>query len=163
MTVLAAVRPGPSLHVDLDAVAANTRLFAARTPGALMAVVKADGFGHGAAAVARTALAHGASWLGVTSVDEALALRADGLRAPVLSWLNPVDADFVAGDRRGRRPRRPEPRPPGSGEPQRRSAPACTSTSTRAWPATARRRPTGRRCAGRPGGRSGQVWCGSSA
>lgn len=98
MSALLATRApaGARLHVDLDAVAANTRLFADRTPGALMAVVKADGFGHGAAAVARTALAHGASWLGVTSVEEALALRGDGLRAPVLSWLNPVDADFVS-------------------------------------------------------------------
>ena len=94
MTILLA--PAACLTVDLDAVAANTRLFAARTPGALMAVVKADGFGHGAAAVARTALAHGASWLGVTSIEEALALRAHGLGAPVLSWLNPIDADFSA-------------------------------------------------------------------
>jgi alanine racemase len=84
------------LSVDLDAVAANTTLLAARTPGALMAVVKADGFGHGAAGVARAALSHGASWLGVTSVEEALALRAAGLTAPVLSWLNAVDADFTA-------------------------------------------------------------------
>jgi len=98
MTALLATRApaGARLEVDLAAVAANTRLLSARTPGALMAVVKADGFGHGAAGVARTALAHGASWLGVTSIDEALALRSAGLRAPVLSWLNPVDADFVA-------------------------------------------------------------------
>jgi alanine racemase len=87
-------RHGPSLAVDLGAVAANTRLLAARTDGALMAVVKADGFGHGAVDVGRTALANGASWLGVTSIDEALPLRDAGLRAPVLSWLNPVDADF---------------------------------------------------------------------
>ena len=59
-----------------------------------MAVVKADGFGHGAVDVARTALAHGASWLGVTSLDEAFALREAGLRAPVLSWLNAPGADF---------------------------------------------------------------------
>jgi len=85
----------PGLSVDLDAVAANTRLLASRTPGALMAVVKADGFGHGAVAVARTALAHGASWLGTTSTTEALALRAAGLGAPVLSWLNPVEADWA--------------------------------------------------------------------
>jgi alanine racemase len=98
MTAALATRApvGARLSVDLGAVADNTRLLAARTPGALMAVVKADGFGHGAAGVARTALAHGASWLGVTSIDEALALRAADLRAPVLSWLNPVDADFVA-------------------------------------------------------------------
>lgn len=92
--VLPRATASPRLDIDLDAVAANTRLFAARTAGALMAVVKADGFGHGAAPVARTALANGASWLGVTSVDEAIALRRAGLAAPTLSWLNPVDGDF---------------------------------------------------------------------
>lgn len=86
---------GPRLEVDLAAVAANTRLFATRTAAELMAVVKADGFGHGAADVARTALAYGATSLGVTSVDEALDLRAAGLTAPVLSWLNPVDAAYA--------------------------------------------------------------------
>jgi alanine racemase len=86
----------PLLEVDLTAVAANTRTFAARTPGALMAVVKADGFGHGGRDVAVTALRHGASWLGVTSIAEALALREAELQAPVLSWLNPVEADHGA-------------------------------------------------------------------
>jgi alanine racemase len=85
---------GPRLDIDLAAVADNTRLLAGRASGELMAVVKADGFGHGAVDVARTALAHGATWLGVTSVEEALPLRAAGLRAPMLSWLNAVDADF---------------------------------------------------------------------
>ncbi|MCR6031396.1 alanine racemase [Nocardioides sp. zg-579] len=86
----------PVLEVDLAAVGANTRLLADRAGGALMAVVKADGFGHGAVDVARTALAHGATWLGVTALAEALPLRAAGLRAPVLSWLNPVGADWAA-------------------------------------------------------------------
>ena len=98
-TSMATARPaavGPELTVDLKAVAANSRLFAARAAGELMAVVKADGFGHGALAVARTALANGATWLGVTSIEEALPLRAAGLQAPILSWLNPVDADFGA-------------------------------------------------------------------
>ncbi|MAS56391.1 alanine racemase [Nocardioides sp.] len=89
-------RTGPILQVDLGAVAANTRTFATRTTGAVMAVVKADGFGHGAPAAAATALAHGASWLGVTSIGEGLALRDAGLHAPVLSWLNPVEADYAA-------------------------------------------------------------------
>jgi alanine racemase len=87
--------------VDPAAIAANTRLIASRTDAALMAVVKADGFGHGAESVARTALAHGASWLGVTSLAEALPLRAAGLAAPLLSWLNPVESDWgsaVAAD-----------------------------------------------------------------
>ena len=85
---------GPLLEVDLSAIAANTALLAARTTGRLMAVVKADGFGHGAVDVARTALAHGATSLGVTSLAEAWPLRDAGLDVPVLSWLNPVDADF---------------------------------------------------------------------
>jgi len=88
--------PGPALTVDLAAVAANTRLFASRTSAEVMAVVKADGFGHGAVHVARTALANGATWLGVTSLIEGLALRWAGLRSPVLSWLNPVNADFAS-------------------------------------------------------------------
>lgn len=90
----AAAPAGPELHVDLTAVAANTRLLKARS-ASLMAVVKADAFGHGAAAVARTALANGATALGVTGIGEALTLRAAGIAAPVLSWLNPVAADFA--------------------------------------------------------------------
>ena len=93
-TVATRVPACATVEVDLSAIAANTRLFSSRTSGALMAVVKADGFGHGAVDVARTALAHGASWLGVTSLDEAFALREAGLRAPVLSWLNAAGADF---------------------------------------------------------------------
>jgi len=85
---------GAVLTVDLHAVAANTRFFAARTRAEVMAVVKADGFGHGGAEAARAALANGATRLGVTSIAEGLALREAGLAAPVLSWLNPVDADF---------------------------------------------------------------------
>jgi alanine racemase len=85
---------GPLLSVDLSAVAANTALMVTRTTGEVMAVVKADGFGHGAVDLARTALAHGATWLGVTSLAEAWPLRDAGLDVPILSWLNPVDADF---------------------------------------------------------------------
>ena len=92
--VAASSYAGPMLTIDLAAIAANTRVFAARTSGELMAVVKADGFGHGARAVAETALANGATWLGVTSIQEALSLRYAGIAAPVLSWLNTVDADF---------------------------------------------------------------------
>jgi alanine racemase len=84
----------PRLDVDLAAIAENTRLFRRRTPGAVMAVVKADGFGHGALDVARAALAAGASELGTTSIAEALALREACPEVPVLSWLNAVDAPW---------------------------------------------------------------------
>jgi alanine racemase len=86
----------PTLTIDLAAVAANTALFARRTTGEVMAVVKADGFGHGALDVARTALSHGATRLGVTCLDEAFALRRGGVGARILSWLNPFDADWTA-------------------------------------------------------------------
>lgn len=86
----------PSLQIDLTAIAANTRRFAQATRGELMAVVKADGFGHGLADVARTALVNGATWLGVTSIAEGVAVRSAGVNAPVLSWLNPVDFDVAA-------------------------------------------------------------------
>jgi alanine racemase len=85
----------PRLDIDLEAVGRNTRLLADRAAGELMAVVKADGFGHGALDVARTALANGATRLGVTSLDEAWSLRDAGLGVPLLSWLNPVDADYA--------------------------------------------------------------------
>ena len=85
--------PGEAI-VDLDAVASNLRTVAAAARTGLMAVVKADGFGHGAVPVARAAVAAGATWLGTTSAAEALELRAAGLTAPVLSWLHPLDEDF---------------------------------------------------------------------
>ncbi len=88
----------PHAHavVHLDAVAHNTALFAASTRAAVMAVVKADGFGHGAVRVARAALSSGATWLGVTTCAEALRLRADGITAPILSWLHSPLEDFGA-------------------------------------------------------------------
>ncbi|ROP66755.1 alanine racemase [Curtobacterium sp. PhB115] len=85
---------GPLLVVHDDAVRANTAFFAARTGGRLMAVLKADGFGHGS--MARSVVEAGATSIGVTTVDEALAVRAGGADVPVLSWLNPVDGDFEA-------------------------------------------------------------------
>ena len=82
--------------VDLAAVRQNIRVLTAASPGAaLMAVVKADGYGHGAVPVARAALDAGATWLGVCTLDEALALRGAGITAPVLSWLHLPDEDFA--------------------------------------------------------------------
>ncbi|MFN8631230.1 MAG: alanine racemase [Chloroflexota bacterium] len=73
--------------VDLDAIAANTRWLAKRAaPAELMAVVKADAFGHGMLPVARATLEAGATWLGVARLREGLALRATGIRAPILAW-----------------------------------------------------------------------------
>jgi alanine racemase len=81
--------------VDLDAIAHNVRLLREQAGTAeVMAVVKADGYGHGAVAVGRAALAAGAAELGVATIDEALALRRDGISSPVLAWLHAPGADF---------------------------------------------------------------------
>ena len=84
-------------EVDLSAIAHNVAELRRRTdPKAkLMAVVKADGYGHGAVEVARTALASGAEWLGVARLPEAIALREAGFSAPilVLGYTQPSAAD----------------------------------------------------------------------
>ncbi|BBX18426.1 alanine racemase [Mycolicibacterium duvalii] len=81
--------------IDLDAVAHNVAVLREQAgSAAVMAVVKADGYGHGASQVGRAALAAGAAELGVATVAEALALRADGITAPVLAWLHPPGTDF---------------------------------------------------------------------
>ncbi|MGV0794003.1 alanine racemase [Mycolicibacterium sp. XJ1819] len=82
--------------IDLDAIAHNVRLLREHAGSAqVMAVVKADGYGHGATQVGRAALAAGAAELGVATIDEALALRRDGVTAPVLAWLHRPGTDFA--------------------------------------------------------------------
>jgi alanine racemase len=75
------------IRVDLDAIRHNVARLRAATTAEVMTVVKADAYGHGLLPVARTAVAAGATWLGVCTLDEALALRAGGVTAPVLAWL----------------------------------------------------------------------------
>lgn len=87
---------GSSVTIDLGAVADNVRVLREHSAdAATMVVVKADGYNHGAEHVARAALGAGASELGVTTVDEAVALRTAGIGAPILSWLHGVDTDFA--------------------------------------------------------------------
>jgi alanine racemase len=89
------------VEVDLDAIAANVRTLAAEVaPARLLAVVKADAYGHGAVPVARAAVEAGAAWLGVALVEEALELRAAGITTPllVLSEPHPAAADACAAN-----------------------------------------------------------------
>jgi alanine racemase len=97
----------PRLHaharVDLSAIRDNVAALRSRTGAAeVMAVVKADGYGHGLLPSARAALAGGATWLGTALLEEALVLRAAGLTGPrVLAWLmGPGErlADALAAD-----------------------------------------------------------------
>ena len=82
--------------VDLDAIAANTAALRERVGRPLMAVVKADGYGHGMVPAARAALAGGADALGVAVLEEALTLRAAGVTAPLLAWLHAPGTDYAA-------------------------------------------------------------------
>ena len=70
-------------RIDLDAIRHNVRALKPRD-AELMAVVKADAYGHGALDVARAALEAGATWLGVALVEEGIALRDAGIPAPIL-------------------------------------------------------------------------------
>ncbi|HEX8628248.1 MAG TPA: alanine racemase [Catenuloplanes sp.] len=85
------------VRVDLDAIRANVARLRGGTTAEVMAVVKADGYGHGMLPVARAALAGGATWLGVCTLDEALTLRRAGLTAPVLAWLLAPGLDLHTG------------------------------------------------------------------
>ena len=91
--------PRAEVIINLGAIRHNIALLAARATAsgaATMAVVKADGYGHGAVPVAKAALEAGATWLGACSVAEALDLRAAGITAPILAWLDMPGGDFAA-------------------------------------------------------------------
>lgn len=82
--------------IDLDALASNVaRLRGIVGTEHVMAVVKANAYGHGAVECARAAVAGGADWLGVADLDEALQLRDAGIEAPILAWLHDPGADFA--------------------------------------------------------------------
>nr|BFE86228.1 hypothetical protein GCM10020093_088290 [Planobispora longispora] len=111
-------------RVDLSAIRDNVALLRSHAPGALtMVAVKADGYGHGMTAAARACLEGGAERLGTAYIREALELRAEGVTAPILSWIIPPGSRWT---RRSRR--RWSCRPPRRGwwtrSPRRRAVPA---------------------------------------
>lgn len=88
--------------IELDAIRQSTAELVRRAgPAAVMAVVKADAYGHGTLPAARAALEGGATWLGTSALEEALQLRAGGVTAPILSWLavpgEPLHPGITAG------------------------------------------------------------------
>jgi alanine racemase len=81
--------------IDLDALGSNLATIRALVaPARVMAVVKADAYGHGAELVARALADAGADWLGVADLEEGFALRRAGIVTPMLAWLHGPDADF---------------------------------------------------------------------
>ena len=97
-----AARAGTHAQIDLDALSSNVGALLARLPDGveLMAVVKANAYGHGLVPCARQALAAGAGRLAVARIDEGLLLRAAGFTAPVLA-LGPANPALASRAARG--------------------------------------------------------------
>ena len=81
--------------IDVGAIEDNVRHFRRLTGAEVIAVVKADGYGHGAVRSAVAALAGGATRLGVADIGEAIALRRAGIDAPIVAWLHAPGASFA--------------------------------------------------------------------
>jgi len=82
--------------VDLDRITENVKHLKTLAGVDLMAVVKADAYGHGLIPVAQAALAGGATSLGVALLEEAITIREAGITAPILAWLVPPGSDYTA-------------------------------------------------------------------
>ncbi|EIC07864.1 Alanine racemase [Microbacterium laevaniformans OR221] len=87
--------------IDTAAITANVRHLRQLTASEVIAVVKADGYGHGAVRSARAALEGGVRRIGVSDIDEALALRRAGIDAPIVAWLHAPAARFAEAASRG--------------------------------------------------------------
>jgi len=94
VVTLAAMRPS-WIEVDLDAIESNVRVIrSAVYPAAVCAVVKADGYGHGAVPAAQAAVAGGATWLAVALVSEGVQLREAGIDVPILVLSEPLKEEL---------------------------------------------------------------------
>ena len=82
------------VEIDLAALRANLKLIKAKAGVPVLAIVKADAYGHGLIPCATAAVEAGADYLGVALLEEAFALREAGINAPILAWLNPPGLDF---------------------------------------------------------------------
>lgn len=82
-------------EIDLAALKSNVAMLRERAGSArLLAVVKADAYGHGLVPCAKAALEAGAQWLGVALLEEALLLRSAGVKARTIAWMTPLGSDF---------------------------------------------------------------------
>lgn len=83
-----------SAEINLSAIADNLKLIQGKTNAQVLAVVKADAYGHGLIQVGKAAEAAGANWLGTALLEEGIALRNNGIKVPIISWLTPLGEDF---------------------------------------------------------------------
>jgi alanine racemase len=80
--------------INLAAIAENIKFIKSKTSAQVLAVVKADAYGHGLINVAKAAEKSGADWLGTALLEEGIALRNGGITKPIISWLTPIGEDF---------------------------------------------------------------------
>jgi alanine racemase len=81
-------------EINLAAIAENLNFIKSKTSAQVLAVVKADAYGHGLINVAKAAEKAGADWLGTALLEEGIALRNGGITKPIISWLTPLGEDF---------------------------------------------------------------------
>lgn len=90
------------IEVDLSAIRQNIKTLKSHSPNSeLMAVVKADAYGHGLLETAKASREAGASWLGTALFEEAIQLRAAGDKGKILAWLGDEEVDFQESIARG--------------------------------------------------------------
>ena len=81
-------------EINLAAIAENLKFIKSKSSAQVLAVVKADAYGHGLINVAKAAEKAGADWIGTALLEEGIALRNNGITKPVISWLTPIGEDF---------------------------------------------------------------------
>ncbi len=80
--------------IDLNALKSNLKYLKTKANCPVLAVVKADAYGHGLIPCAKAAVEAGADWLGTALLEEALQLREAGIKAPILAWLLPPGENY---------------------------------------------------------------------
>ena len=83
------------VEIDLAALKSNFKYLKAKAGVPVLAVVKADAYGHGLVPCAKAATEAGADYLGTALLEEAIAIREAGIKTPLLAWLTPPGADFA--------------------------------------------------------------------
>ena len=83
-----------SADINLSAITQNFKLIKSRTTADVLAVVKADAYGHGLIPVSKALEEAGADWFGTALLEEAINLRKAGILKPIISWLTPLGEDF---------------------------------------------------------------------
>ena len=83
-----------SVEINLSAITQNFKSIKSRTTADVLAVVKADAYGHGLITVSKALEEAGADWFGTALLEEAINLRKAGILKPIISWLTPLGEDF---------------------------------------------------------------------